>query len=69
MASVEKLRFILLVTGDLTEAPALSDRMAVFFEGRVMDTFDSDDQQKLAQIGLPMAGVDDSPDITPQADR
>ena len=48
---------ILLVTGDLTEALALSDRIAVIFEGRIMDTFDRDDRENLARIGLLMAGV------------
>ena len=49
---------ILLVTGDLTEALMLSDRIAVIFEGRIMDTFDADDQEKVDNIGLLMAGVE-----------
>jgi len=48
---------ILLVTGDLAEALALSDRIAVIFDGRIVDTFDADDQAKIDQIGLMMAGV------------
>jgi simple sugar transport system ATP-binding protein len=54
---------ILLVTGDLNEALALSDRIAVMFEGRVVDTFDIDDTQKIEQIGILMAGmpIDDEP--------
>ena len=48
---------VLLVTGDLTEAVMLSDRIAVLFEGRIMDSFDADDQEKLDHIGLLMAGL------------
>jgi simple sugar transport system ATP-binding protein len=53
---------VLLVTGDLNEALSLSDRIAVLFEGRVMDTFYVDDRQKVDQIGLLMAGVVPEPD-------
>ena len=53
---------VLLVTGDLNEALALSDRIAVLFEGRIMDTFFADDKQKVAQIGLLMAGVVPGPE-------
>ena len=49
---------ILLITGDLTEALMLSDRIAVIFEGRIMDTFDADDREKIDNIGLLMAGVE-----------
>jgi ABC-type uncharacterized transport system ATPase subunit len=47
---------ILLVTGDLAEALALADRIAVMFAGRIVDTFPAADQTKIAQIGLMMAG-------------
>ena len=47
---------ILLVTGDLGEALALSDRIAVMFEGRIVDTFSAEDRTKINQIGLMMAG-------------
>ncbi|MFC1488756.1 ABC transporter ATP-binding protein [Thermodesulfobacteriota bacterium] len=48
---------ILLVTGDLTEALSLSDRISVMFDGRMMDTFHASNTEKLEQIGLMMAGV------------
>lgn len=48
---------ILLVTGDLAEALSLSDRLAVMFDGRIVDTFDADDRTKIEAIGLMMAGV------------
>ncbi len=53
---------ILLVTGDLSEALALADRVAVMFEGRIVDTFPAEDQEKIKRIGLMMAGsADDDP--------
>jgi simple sugar transport system ATP-binding protein len=48
---------ILLVTGDLAEALSLADRIAVIFDGRIVDTFDADNQAKIDRIGLMMAGV------------
>ncbi len=48
---------ILLVTGDLAEALALSDRIAVMFGGRIMDVFQASDTQKVDRIGLMMAGI------------
>jgi simple sugar transport system ATP-binding protein len=48
---------ILLITGDLNEALALSDRIAVMFGGRIMDVFDASDARKVDQIGLLMAGI------------
>lgn len=48
---------ILLVTGDLSEALALSDRIAVMYGGRIMDVFETSDTQKVDQIGLLMAGI------------
>ncbi len=47
---------ILLVTGDLAEALALSDRIAVMFDGRIVDTFDAADKAKIGRIGLMLAG-------------
>ncbi|MBC2737082.1 MAG: ABC transporter ATP-binding protein [Desulfobacteraceae bacterium] len=52
---------ILLVTGDLAEALSLSDRLAVMFNGRIVDTFEADNQSKIDRIGLLMAGVTDQP--------
>ena len=48
---------IVLVTGDLREAMMLCDTVAVMFEGRIMDTFSTDDREKVEQIGLLMAGL------------
>ena len=48
---------ILLITGDLSEALTLSDRIAVMFEGRIVDTFSTSDTEKTRQIGLMMAGI------------
>jgi len=48
---------IVLVTGDLREAMMLCDSVAVMFEGRIMDTFPTDDREKVEQIGLLMAGL------------
>lgn len=47
---------ILLVTGDLAEALALSDRIAVIFDGAIVDSFSVQDSEKLDKIGLMMAG-------------
>ena len=52
---------ILLITGDLKEAITLCDRIAVMFEGRIMDEFSTDDTEKLEQIGLMMAGIHSDP--------
>ncbi len=49
---------IFLVTGDLSEALALADRIAVMFEGRVVETFPADDQARVGRIGQMMAGMD-----------
>lgn len=48
---------ILLITGDLTEALSLSDRIAVMFEGQIKDMFHISDTKKIDQIGLMMAGI------------
>jgi len=48
---------ILLVTGDLSEALALSDRIGVMFNGRLIDCFYSDDEAKVARIPEMMAGL------------
>jgi simple sugar transport system ATP-binding protein len=48
---------ILLVTGDLAEALALADRIAVIFDGRIVADFPSHDQAQTARIGLLMAGA------------
>jgi simple sugar transport system ATP-binding protein len=48
---------ILLVSGDLSEALQLADRIAVMFRGRFMDVFPVSDTAKVEAIGLAMAGV------------
>ncbi len=47
---------ILLISEDLDEVMALSDRIAVMFEGRVMDTLPRD-EATIHRLGLLMAGV------------
>jgi ABC-type uncharacterized transport system ATPase subunit len=48
---------ILLVSGDLTEALSLSDRVAVIFRGEIMGVLATSDSEALAEIGPMMAGV------------
>jgi general nucleoside transport system ATP-binding protein len=48
---------ILLVTGDLSEALALSDRIAVMYGGRIVDCFATTDLEKIARIPQMMAGL------------
>jgi ABC-type uncharacterized transport system ATPase subunit len=48
---------VLLVTGDLSEALALSDRIGVMFDGRLVDCFQVTDEQKVAAIPQMMAGL------------
>ena len=48
---------ILLVTGDLNEALTLSDRIAVIFDGRIMEIIDCKDKEGIARIGPLMAGI------------
>ncbi len=47
---------ILLISEDLDEILALSDRIAVIFEGQIMGVVDSDEATP-EQLGLLMAGV------------
>lgn len=47
---------VLLVTGDVNEALALADHIAVMYRGRIVDIFGVGNRQKLADIGLMMAG-------------
>jgi len=48
---------VLLVTGDLAEALALADRVAVMFRGRVMGQFPVTDAAQVERIGALMAGL------------
>lgn len=48
---------ILLVTGDLSEALALADRVAVMYGGAIVDTFPADDRHRVDRIGEMMAGM------------
>ncbi len=48
---------VLLVTGDYTEALALSDRIAIMFNGKIVDCFSREDEEKVAAIPQMMAGL------------
>jgi simple sugar transport system ATP-binding protein len=48
---------ILLISGDLTEALSLSDRIAVIFRGQLMGIFSAREEEAIAEIGPMMAGV------------
>jgi simple sugar transport system ATP-binding protein len=48
---------VLLVTGDLSEALLLSDRILVLYRGRVMGLFPASDQAQVERIGSLMAGL------------
>jgi simple sugar transport system ATP-binding protein len=48
---------VLLVTGDLAEALALADRVAVMFRGRIMGLFPASDAAQVERIGALMAGL------------
>lgn len=48
---------VLLITGDLTETLTLASRIAVMFQGRIMDIFDRSDTRHVNRIGLLMAGI------------
>jgi simple sugar transport system ATP-binding protein len=52
---------ILLVTGDVSEALALSDRIAVMFGGRIMADFPVSDRDSVDRMGAWMAGVQAQP--------
>jgi ABC-type uncharacterized transport system ATPase subunit len=47
---------VLLVSAELDEIMALSDRIAVIFEGKIIDTLDAEEATR-EQLGLLMAGV------------
>ena len=48
---------ILLISADLEQIIALSDRIAVIFEGRITGIFKNDGKVDLSRIGLKMAGM------------
>lgn len=48
---------VLIVTGDLTEALTLADRVAVMFGGRILGVVDASDPDQVARISPMMAGV------------
>ncbi len=48
---------VLLVTGEVSEALALADRLVVLYRGRVVAAFAADDEVEVARIGLYMAGA------------
>jgi simple sugar transport system ATP-binding protein len=51
---------ILLISEDLDEILALSDHIAVIYEGEIMDVVDCD-RATPEQLGLLMAGVKEEP--------
>ncbi len=48
---------VLLVTSDLNEAMTLADTFAVMYRGRFIDVFPRSDAERVASIGLMMAGI------------
>ena len=48
---------VLLVTGDLNEALALSDRIVLMFAGRIMGAFTAEQFSQVDKISLLMAGI------------
>ena len=48
---------VLLISADLEQIMALSDRIAVIFAGRITGIVENNDSVNLAQIGLNMAGL------------
>jgi len=48
---------VLIVTGDLTEALTLADRVAVMFGGHILGVVDASDPDQVARISPMMAGV------------
>jgi simple sugar transport system ATP-binding protein len=52
---------VLLVSAELDEIMALSDRIAVIFEGKIIDSVDADKATR-EQLGLLMAGVKNEPE-------
>jgi simple sugar transport system ATP-binding protein len=49
---------ILLVSGDLKEVLSLADRVAVMFRGRILEIISTRDPERVAEIGLLMAGAE-----------
>ena len=52
---------VLLVSAELDEIMALSDRIAVMYKGQIMDTLSADEATR-EQLGLLMAGVKEEQD-------
>jgi simple sugar transport system ATP-binding protein len=61
LAEREQGTAILLISEDLDEILALADRIAVIYEGRIMDIVDADTATQ-GQLGLLMAGVVEEPE-------
>lgn len=59
---------ILLVTGDLSEALAVSDRIAVIYGGVIVDCFPTNNHKKIADIPLMMAGLSSASEEKEAAD-
>ena len=60
MEQRQKGTAILLISEDLDEVMALSDRIAVIYEGQIMDIMDAE-EATAGQLGLLMAGVRETP--------
>lgn len=59
LAEREKGKCILLISAELSELFALSDRIGVMYEGRLLKTLPTE-EATVAHLGLLMAGVDDT---------
>ncbi|MBU1228721.1 MAG: ATP-binding cassette domain-containing protein [Proteobacteria bacterium] len=57
LLDARKTAGVLLVTGDLSEALLLSDRILVMYRGRVMGLFPASDAVQVERIGALMAGL------------
>ena len=57
MLACRKQSAVLLITGDLKEVLSLSDRIAVIFNGRILEIIDAMDADAVGRVGLLMAGV------------
>jgi len=57
LLDARSLAGVLLVTGDLSEALTLADRVAVMFRGRIMGLFPASDAAQVERIGALMAGL------------
>lgn len=57
MLACRKHSAVLLISGDLKEVLSLSDRIAVIFNGHILEIIDAQDNDAVGRVGLLMAGV------------